>query len=217
VRRDPPPGDKKPSPPLTAPSAEEKFQAFLGQIGTMIREDVRKERVEEILNMFSAASKSAGPRAIEVEKLKREYLGTLDEPLRRAALWSEWKITSAPDAAQTALLPSHEGRESVYMTHPPDRNTPATLAREVDLLPGKKSTLHFWVACHARGDFELRVFADGKQILKEMVGPAGSGWKEKTVDLTPFAGKRIALRLENFPNNWEWENAYWNDLSVVSE
>ena len=26
-----------------------------------------------------------------------------------------------------------------------------------------------------------------------------------------------ALRLENFPNDWSWEHAYWSDLKVVSE
>jgi hypothetical protein len=217
VRREPPPGDKKPLPPLTAPTAEEKFQAFLNQIAQIIRDDVRKERTEEVLNMFSAAAKSAGVHAAEVEKLKQDYLATLDEPSRRAAVWSDWKITSGADPGMTAIIPSHAGRESVYMTHPIDRTTPAKIEREVDVPAGKKTTLGFWVSCHQSGDFELRVYADGKQLLKEMVGPKGSGWKQKSVDLTPFAGKRVALRLENFPNDWEWEHAYWSDLRVVSE
>lgn len=215
ARRDP--GGTKPSPPLAAPSAEERFQAFLNQIATIIREDVRKERVEEIINMFAAAAKTAGVRATEVEKQKQEYLATLDEPLRRAALWAEWKVTSGVDKGSNAILASHEGRESVYFTHPIDRNTPATLEREIDLPAGKRSTLHFWVSCHQQGDFELRVYADGKQLVKEMVGPAGSGWKEKSIDLTPFAGKRVALRLEDFPNNWDFEHAYWSDVTVTSE
>jgi hypothetical protein len=217
MRREPPPADRKPSPPLAAPTAEEKLQAFLSQIGAIIREDVRKERTDEIVNMFAVASKIAGVRATEVEKQKQEYLGTLDEPVRRAALWAEWKITSGVEKGSNAILPSHEGRESVLMTHPIDRNTPAKLERELDLPAGKRSTLQFWIACHKQGDFELRVYADGKQLVKEMVGPAGSGWKEKSIDLTPYAGKRVALRLEDFPNNWEFEHAYWSDLTVRSE
>ncbi len=218
-RRDPAPVNPsaKPSDPLVAPSAAEKFEAFLVQIRQRIQEDVRKERSEEIIRMFSAAAKTAGPRLSEVEKLKADYIATLDEPLRLAALWSDWKITSSAEPGSTGLLPTYGDRVNVYMTHPLRQGVPATLEREVDIPTGKKTRLSFWVSCHVQGDFELRVVADGKELLKEIVGPRGSGWKEKSVDLTAFAGRRIALRLENFPNNWEWEHAYWSDVKVVSD
>jgi hypothetical protein len=216
-RRDPPANPNRPSDPLVAPSASEKFDAFLVQIGQRIQEDSRKERTEEILRMFVAASKSAGARAGEVEKLKAEYLNTLDEPGRLAAIWSDWKITSNPQPGMTGLLPSHGDRTSVYMTHPLDKGVPATLEREVDVPTGKKTTLSFWVSCHQSGDFELRVFGNGRELVKEIIGPKGSGWRQKSVDLSSFAGKRVALRLENFPNNWEWEHAYWSDLKITSE
>lgn len=205
----------KPSDPLVAPTASEKLDAFVAQIRQMIQGDTAFERVDEILNMFAAAAKNAGLRASEVEKMKSEYLGTLDEPLRRAVAWRDWKITSTAEG--NPLLASHNGRSGVYVTHPMDRQTGAHLDREVDIPTGKKTTLSFWVSCHEKGDFELRIYADNKQLLKEMVGPAGSGWKQKSVDLTPFAGRRVALRLENFPNNWEWEHAYWSDVAILSE
>ena len=67
--------------------------------------------------------------------------------------------------------------------------------------------LSFWVTCHRQGDFELRIYVDNKEVLKEIVGPPGSGWREKKIDLSLHAGKCVALRLENFPNNWAWEHA----------
>jgi hypothetical protein len=216
-RRDPPANPSKPSDPLHVPTAAEKFEAFLGQIRQMIQEDERKERSTEILNMFTAAAKIAGPRATEVEKLKNEYVATLDEPTRRAAMWSEWKITSSQEAGFTGLLASHGDRASVYMTHPLDRKTPATLEREVDIPSGKKTTLSFWVAPHQQGDFELRVYVDNKEVLKEVIGPPGSGWRQKKIDLSLNAGKRITLRLEDFPNDRAWEHAYWSDLTIASE
>lgn len=217
VRRDPPPSNPKPSDPLKAPTAAEKFEAFLGQIRGMIQDDPRKERASEILNMFAAAAKIAGVRATEVEKMKTEYMATLDEPTRRAAMWSEWKITSTQEPGSTGLLATYGDRSSVYMTHPIDRNTPAKLEREVDIPSGKKTTLSFWVAPHQNGDFELRVYVDNKEVLKEMVGPKGSGWREKKIDLSLHAGKRVALRLENAANDWDWEHAYWSDLILTSE
>lgn len=217
IRRDPPANPSKTSDPLAAPTAAEKFEAFLAQIRTRIQEDVRRERSTEILNMFAAATRIAGPRAAEVAKLKADYLETVDEPVRRAALWSEWKITSSGDAAQTGLLDSHGDRMSVQMTHPLNRTTPARLERELDVPSGKKTTLSFSVACHQQGDFELRLFIDGKETLKEMIGPKGSGWRDLKVDLSLHAGKRISIRLENAPNNWEWEHAYWHDLKITYE
>jgi hypothetical protein len=218
-RREPPPvsPSTKTSDPLVAPSAAEKLEAFLAQIRQRIQEDQRKERAEEILRMCAVAAKIAGPRLSEVEKLKADYIATLDEPARLAALWSDWKITSSTEPGSTGLLPTYGDRANVYMTHPLRQGVPATLEREVDVPTGKTTRLSFWVSCHLQGDFELRVFADGKSLLKEVIGPKGSGWKEKSVDLTSFAGRRIALRLENFPNSWDFEHAYWSDVKVVSD
>jgi hypothetical protein len=215
VRRDPP--SSKPSDPLVAPSASEKLDAFIGQIRQMIQEDVRRERSVEILNMFAAASRNAGVRAAEVEKLKQDYLSMLDENTRRTAQWSDWKITSSQEPGSTGLLSSYGDRTCVMMTHPLDRNTPARIERDVDVPSGKKTTLSFGVSCHGQGDFELRVFIDGKEALKETIGPKGSGWREKHLDLSLYAGKRVSVRLENAPNSWEWEHAYWHDLKITYE
>lgn len=215
-RRDPPSHSSKPSDPLHVPTAAEKFDAFLAQIRQMIQDDARKERHEEILRMFAAAAKIAGLRASEVEKMKLDYLGTLDESIRRAALWSDWKITSSHEEGSTGMLPSYGDRSSVVATHPLNRTTPARIEREVDIPSGKKTTLSFSVSCHQKGDFELRVYVDGKEALKEMIG-GGPGWRDRKIDLSLHAGRRVALRLENFPNNWSFEHAYWSDLVVVSE
>jgi len=216
VRREPPVAPP-PTGPLVAPTASEKLDAFLSQIRALIQSDERHERTEEILNMFSAAAKVAGVRSAEVARMKSEFIGTLDENARRAALWGDWRITSFPDPARTQLLPSHNGRDSVYMTHPLDRGVPAKLERDVDVPAGKKTTFSFWVSCHQQGDFELRVYVDGKAIVKEPIGPPGSGWRQKTLDLTPYAGKKVALRVENFPTDWSWEHAYWSDFAITSE
>jgi len=54
-------------------------------------------------------------------------------------------------------------------------------------------------------------------VMKETIGPPGSGWRQRTVDLTPFAGKTIALRVENAANDWNFEHGYWSDFVIVSE
>ena len=41
-------------------------------------------------------------------------------------------------------------------------------------------------------------------------------WAEIEVDLTRFAGKRITVALVNFPNDWQFEAAYWAAANVDS-
>jgi hypothetical protein len=217
VPRGTPPPPAAPSGPLVAPTASEKLDAFIAQIRSMIQGDERQERTDEILNMFSAAAKGAGPRSAEVAKMKAEYLATLPENVRKAVVWSDWRITSNGEGGMTVLLPSYNGRDNVYQTHPLDRSTPAKLEREVEVPAGKKTTFSFWVCCHQKGDFELRVFVNDKPVIKEIIGPPGSSWREKAVDLSPYAGKKVALRVENFPNDWSWEHGFWSDFTITSE
>lgn len=205
------------SEPLVAPSAAEKFDAFLIQIRQMIESDVRHERMEEVLNMFRVARNNAGARRAEVEKLKSDYLSSLDEPLRRAAVWAEWKISSASEPGKTGILQSYQDRENVYVTQPPDASTPARFERDVEVPSGKKTSLTLWVSPGPSGAFDLRIFADGKSVLEQVIGASGSGWQKQSVDLTPFAGRRIALRLEESPHDRSLQQAYWSDVSITSE
>jgi len=38
-----------------------------------------------------------------------------------------------------------------------------------------------------------------------------------TVDLTPLAGQKVTLRLENAATGWSWEFAHWAGIEVKSE
>lgn len=85
---------------------------------------------------------------------------------------------------------------------------------------GKKTTLQMRVSHHPHGDWQLRVLADGKIIENQLVSSKSVGddeWMEVSVDLTPYAGKKIRLSIENHPNNWMNEWAYWNKVAITSE
>jgi hypothetical protein len=81
---------------------------------------------------------------------------------------------------------------------------------------GKKTTLSFNVAAHEQGDWELHVVANDQVVKKEIVDKTGARWKTIQIDLTPFAGKKVNLRLENAANDWNWEFGYWNDIQITS-
>ena len=73
-------------------------------------------------------------------------------------------------------------------------------------------------ASHEKGDWELRVLANGKPLLKQTIArKSADAWQPVTVDLTPLAGQKVTLRLENAANGWSWEFGYWSTIEVKSE
>ena len=135
------------------------------------------------------------------------------------ALWNpEWRVI-APDFEGTpAKLVEFAGQRNVLLTHPFDREKPAALERELTVPAGQKTTLKFSVASHERGDWELRVLANGKPLHQQLIARQGSAvWLPVTVDLTPLAGQKVTLRLENAANGWSFEFAHWAGLEVKSE
>jgi len=131
------------------------------------------------------------------------------------ALWNpEWRVICPPFEGAPAKLPEYAGRHNVLMTHPASRTVGAALERLVEVPAGKKAELAFAVAAHEKGDWKLRVLADGKVIHEQVIDKSGERWKQIRVDLTPYAGKKVALRLENVANDWSWEFGYWSDLEL---
>ena len=135
------------------------------------------------------------------------------------ALWNpEWKVIAPDFEGAPRKLTEFAGRKNVLMTHPFDREKASALERTVLLVAGQKTTLTFAVAAHDQGDWELRVLADGKLLHKQLVDKTGERWKRVSVDLSPFAGKQVTLRLENAANDWSFEFGYWSDVELkISE
>jgi len=76
------------------------------------------------------------------------------------------------------------------------------------------------VSHHPHGDWQLRVIAAGKVLTDQVVSTKSVStdeWLDVTVDLSEFAGRRIQLTIENRPNDWQNEWAYWNKVAIVSE
>ena len=135
------------------------------------------------------------------------------------SLWNpEWRVL-APDFEGTpAKLVEFAGKRNVLLTHPFDREKPAALERELTIPAGQKTTLKFSVASHEKGDWELRVVANGKPLHKQLVAHKhADAWHPVTVDLTPLAGQKVTLRLENAATGWSWEFGYWTAIEVKSE
>jgi hypothetical protein len=118
-----------------------------------------------------------------------------------------------------AILPEHAGRQNVLRTHPVQQDKPCVLTRTIELPAGKKSRLLLAVGHHANGNWELIVKANGKEQFKSLIEPktAPTGWRDISVDLSPFAGQTVKLELLNAANDWAFEFGFWNRAEIVSE
>ena len=133
------------------------------------------------------------------------------------ALWAPgWQVDCPPFEGAPAKFPEFAGRKNVLMTHPIDARTPAALVRAINFAPDEHMALSFSVAAHERGDWELRIVADGEVLHRQVIDHATDGvrWRNVRLDLARFAGRRIVLRLENAATDWNWEFAYWSDLRL---
>src|SRR5205814_1294135 len=104
-----------------------------------------------------------------------------------------------------ARLTDYAGRKNVLMTHPFSRTRACALERILEVPAGQRTVLSFFAASDDRGDWELRVLADGKPLQKKLIDQTGDRWKHITVDLSSFANEKINLRLENAANDWNYE------------
>ncbi|HSV72431.1 MAG TPA: ADP-ribosylglycohydrolase family protein [Chthonomonadales bacterium] len=135
-----------------------------------------------------------------------------------AAFAPGWTIASCGQDMNPGLKAELRGKRNVLLTHPLDQTTGCVLSRTVAVPRGQRTELHLVVGHHEAGDWELIVRANGNELLRRAVGPATArdGWMEATVDLTPFAGRRVRLELINAPTGWAFEAGYWARISVES-
>ena len=127
-----------------------------------------------------------------------------------------WKIHDwGGPAMKPGLRSEWQGRQNVLLTHPKSREVPCVLFNKLKIPTGKKTTLNFAVTNHPRGDWQLLVRINGKDILSEPIGE--TKWKNFRIDLTPFAGLEIHVELVNKATDWAFEAAYWSQLKIVTE
>jgi putative heme-binding domain-containing protein len=131
------------------------------------------------------------------------------------SLWNpEWKVTAPEFEGTPVKLTEYRGRKNVLQLHPFEQNrkNPAKMTREWLVDSAKPGVLKFSVANHEKGDFELRVVVNGKEVKREMI--KGEGWTDITVPLEPWKGQKVNASLENWANDWNYEFSHWADVRI---
>ena len=140
---------------------------------------------------------STGPNAVDVRALYAKTGNFTFDPGYTSTASTESQITFI-DGQEGVLL---------YRGYP------------IEQLAEKSTFLETRVSYHAHGDWQLRILAN-KEVLHDQLVSFGSvkkQWHEVKIDLTKYAGKDIQLTLENRPNNWAWEFAFWGHVKITHE
>jgi tetratricopeptide (TPR) repeat protein len=113
------------------------------------------------------------------------------------------------------------GRKNVLPTHPLNPSTPCVLTRKIAVPVARKTTLRIVVANDPRGDFDLIVRADGKELVRKTVNvnsrAVNNSWLSEDVSLSAFAGKTVDVEILHQPTGWYFEQAYWAEITVLSQ
>lgn len=128
-----------------------------------------------------------------------------------------WKVTDCGQDMQPGLRAEWGGKKKVLVTHPADANTPCVLWKTFVFKQGSQPRLRLVVGNDPKGDFQLVVRANGKELLSKSVdkATAAGGWLVEEVDLSAFAGQRTKIELLNQPTGWAFEAAYWAEIGVA--
>jgi len=193
-----------PSPPLLGDWTIEPRQEHIFHYRFLVHSGSGQQEQLAAEHKRFAEQRYASPPALPASALDRESV----------ALWNPaWQVICPESEGAPLKLPEYGGRQNVLRTHP-TRQTNAVLQRTVDLPPDRQSFLTFAVAPHTQSDWELRVYADGHLLHKQLVDDKGGLWKKVQVDLSAYAGKKVSLRLENAAHNWETEYGYWTEVEI---
>ncbi len=130
---------------------------------------------------------------------------------------AEWRVEAPEFDATPHRFSEYAGQKNVLLTHPFNKERGAALVRKIEVPAGLKTRLLFDVAAHEKGDWELVVLANDKPLEKRLIKAATDRWQSVDINLTPFAGQTVTLRLENRANNWSWEFGFWTSPRIENE
>ncbi len=155
------------------------------------------------------------PKAPEPLEQWTNQLEVLKHPLPQQELnrWNpHWKVIACGSDMEPGVRSEEFGKTNVLLIHPVDKETPAVLETNVMVPPGTPK-LSIEAASHPQGNYLLRVVIDEKTVQESTIDTKGT-WTTLEVDMAPWAGKTVTLRLENVATGWANEAAYLGEVNI---
>ncbi|HEX7900053.1 MAG TPA: prenyltransferase/squalene oxidase repeat-containing protein [Planctomycetota bacterium] len=130
-----------------------------------------------------------------------------------------WRLSNyVKPGPRTPLIADARGKSNVLVTYPLDLKTPITLKRAIELAAGQKTTLKIMVGHHESSTWTLIVRADGKELVKKVVGPSTTvnGWTDVTVDLSTLSGAPL-VEVQGVPGGHGLDVCYFGEVLILDK
>ena len=121
---------------------------------------------------------------------------------------------NAPDLMPGLRLPPHANGAKVpsVMTHPLKGGF-ASLTREV-AVPAECPRLVVSASSEPKGDWTFEAKVAGESICRQVVTHKSP--LEIELPLRRWAGQKVKIELFNHASGWNWEDAYWHRIEIMS-
>ena len=151
--------------------------------------------------------------------VKFEVHGTKDKVISVDEYFPGWVVRNSGTSRKikAGIYRFLLGRGDVIVTYP--NGGPCVIESTIPVTIGKKVYLHLEVSAVPKGDWELVVKADGKELFKQTIDDAGSadGFYEIDVPIFEYGGRDVKFELLNASNGGGFDGAYWDTIEIVEK
>jgi hypothetical protein len=130
-----------------------------------------------------------------------------------------WRLSGyLKPSARTPLLADARGKSNVLVAYPIELKAPVTLKRTIEIAAGQKTTLKILVGHHESSTWTLIVTADGKELVKKVVGPSTSvnGWTDVAIDLSALAGAPV-VEIQGLAGGQGLDVCYFAEVLILDK
>jgi outer membrane protein assembly factor BamB len=186
---------------------EDRLWAFFGRGG--------REAAREIYQLRPAGEPVPG---VALSDPLRRWPVKFDHPLEYAAASSAagWTLLSAATDGSSRWHAELRGQSDVLVTLASDKRS-TRFVRLLSLPAGSHGTLVLKVGHEPDGQWGLDVRIGGDSLLSQTIDKSvtADGWREFTIDLSPYAGRDVWLIVLHRPVGDKPSHAAWQRLEVL--
>ena len=150
---------------------------------------------------------------------KFEVWGTRDKEIMIDEYFTGWKVVNSGTSGllDAGIYRYLLGKEGVMVNYP--NGGACIVERKMPVRIGADVFLRIEVSAISKGDWELVVKADGKELLRRMVDDAGpfDGFYRVDVPVSEYGGRDVKFELCNEANGQGYDGALWNTIAIVEK
>ncbi|MHC4797249.1 MAG: ADP-ribosylglycohydrolase family protein, partial [Planctomycetota bacterium] len=158
------------------------------------------------------------PKAARFEQWTNQ-LKTIDTPISQYEmdLWNPgWKLLACAKDKGAQWRGAIYRRHNVLRLYPVSRKEPAVVASDIEVPADGNPKMHIVVTSDKETDYLLKVIIDD-QLARQSLINTKAKWITETVDLAPYKGKKVNVRIETHATSDKLGFAYISDVTIKTE